>query len=307
MGYLQDFVDREEELEIFRQMLRGERPQRVLDICAGGGTGKSYLLRHMREVCREKGVPCGLAAFGGEWQPDPVKLMRELAERLGETLFPGFCGEEKRCRPAPEGEGDAASLRKQLEAHRRHLAVLEEQKATLGVHAPPHVVTGIEHEQAEIAKLEAQLAAVEGRRTEDREQLLRVLSQAFYDDLLSLAGERPVVFLLDAYEHTPGETADWIQKWLLQGSIREQETHLIVVLAGRPAGSRPCFEPWGSWWRIVVRRDRLSPLRYEHVHQYLCDICGLSLEEAHLKAYHVAVQDDPLTMSQIAANLGGRR
>ena len=307
MSRLPDFVDREEELKIFRQMLRGERPQRVLDICAGGGTGKSYLLRHMREVCREKGVPCGLAAFGGEWQPDPVKLMRELAERLGETLFPGFCGEEKRCRPAPEGEGDVASLRKQLEIHRRNLAVLEEQKARLGVHAPPHVVTGIEHEQAEIAKLEARLAAVEGRRAEDQEQLLRLLSRAFCDDLLSLAGKRPVVFLLDGYEHTPGETADWIQKWLLQGSIREQETRLIAVLSGRPAGARPCFDPWAHWWRLVVRRNGLTPLQYEHVREFYHDRCGLTLEEAHLRAYHAVVQDNPLMMAEIAATLGGRR
>jgi hypothetical protein len=45
MSQLQDFFDREEELEIFLQMLSAERQERVLDICTGGGTGKSYLLR----------------------------------------------------------------------------------------------------------------------------------------------------------------------------------------------------------------------------------------------------------------------
>jgi hypothetical protein len=62
MSQLQDF-DREEELEIFLQMLSAERPERVLDICAGGGMGKSYLLRRMRQECGEQDVPCALAEF----------------------------------------------------------------------------------------------------------------------------------------------------------------------------------------------------------------------------------------------------
>ena len=37
MSQLQDFIDREEELEIFLQMLSAERQEQVLDICAGGG------------------------------------------------------------------------------------------------------------------------------------------------------------------------------------------------------------------------------------------------------------------------------
>jgi hypothetical protein len=56
-----------------------------------------------------------------------------------------------------------------------------------------------------------------------------------------------------------------------------------------------------------MQRRRLSPLQYEDVRLYYCDICGLVLEEAHLRAYHAVVQDDPYLMAQIAANLGGRR
>jgi tetratricopeptide (TPR) repeat protein len=83
MSQLQDF-DREEELEIFLQILSAERQERVLDICAGGGTGKSYLLRRMRQECSAQTVPCALAEFASTWQPDPVKLMRELGDRHGE-------------------------------------------------------------------------------------------------------------------------------------------------------------------------------------------------------------------------------
>jgi hypothetical protein len=306
MSQLRDFVDREEELEIFLQMLSAKRQERLLDVCAGGGTGKSYLLRRMRQECSAQDVPCALAEFARAWQPDPVKLMRELAERLGVAHFPTFCQEKERSHGAPAIGGPAASLQKQLPIHRRNLAVLEEQEAKYGINVPLHLINEIEDEQAEIARVQAQLQVAEGWQAEGREQLLRVLSRVFCDDLLALAADRPAVLLLDGYEHTPGETADWIQEWLLQKSVHEQTMRLIVVLAGRPAGARPRFEPWGTWWRVVVRCERLSSLQYEDVRLYYCEICGLPLEEAHLRAYHAAVQDDPYLMAQIAANLGGR-
>ena len=307
MSQLQDFVDREEELEIFLQMLSAGRQERVLDICAGGGTGKSYLLRRMWQECSTRDVPCALAEFASTWQPDPPKLMRELAERWGVAHFPTFCQQQERSRSAPASGGGAASLRKQFQIHRQNLAELEARKSKYGIDAPVSLIHQVKHEQDEIAKLEAQLRAAEGWLAGEQEQLLQVLSRAFCHDLLALAADQPVVLLLDGYEHTPGETADWIQGWLLQKSVCEQATRLIVVLAGRPAGARPCFEPWGTWWRVVVRCDRLSPLQYEHVRDYYCDICGLPLEEAHLRAYHAVVRDDPYLMAQIAANLGGRR
>ena len=306
MSQLQDFVDREEELEIFLQMLSAERQERVLDICAGGGTGKSYLLRRLRQECGAQDVPCALVEFASIWQPDPIKLMRELAERLGEVHFPTFCQQAERCRGALAHGGDATSLRKQLQTHHRNLTGLEEQRTQHGIDVPVHIIQGIKHERAEIAKLEAQLRAAEGWLAGEQEQLLRALSRAFCDNLLALATDRPAVLLLDGYEHTPGETTDWIQEWLLQKCILEQTTRLIVVLAGRPAGARPCFEPWTTWWQVVVRLEQLSPLQYEHVRVYY-EICGLALEEAHLRAYHAVVQDDPFLMAQIAANLGGRR
>jgi hypothetical protein len=203
--------------------------------------------------------------------------------------------------------GDAASLQEQLRIHRRNLAELEEKRANYGIDVPLKLTNEIEYVKAEIAKLELQLGMAEGWLAGEREQLLQALSRAFCTDLLALAAARPAVLLLDGYEHAPGETADWIQEWLLQKSVCEQATRLIVVLAGRPAGARPCFEPWGTWWRVVVRCERLSPLQYEHVRDYYCEICGLALEEASLRAYHDAVQDDPYLMAQIAANLGGRR
>jgi hypothetical protein len=105
-----------------------------------------------------------LAEFASTWQPDPIKLMRELAERLGGAHFPTFCQQEERSRSAPASGGDAASLREQWQIHRRNLTELEKQRAQHGITVPVHIIQGIKHEQVEIARLEAQLRAAEGSR-----------------------------------------------------------------------------------------------------------------------------------------------
>lgn len=52
---------------------------------------------------------------------------------------------------------DRDHLEKLLAARKRYLNVLEEQQAEMGQFCPPHVITGIQDTQAEIAQLEAQL------------------------------------------------------------------------------------------------------------------------------------------------------
>ncbi|NJN98017.1 MAG: hypothetical protein HC875_30030, partial [Anaerolineales bacterium] len=48
-------------------------------------------------------------------------------------------------------------LRKLIETHHRHLQKLNEQKASFGLFTPPHILLEIENQEAEIAKLQAEL------------------------------------------------------------------------------------------------------------------------------------------------------
>ncbi len=48
-------------------------------------------------------------------------------------------------------------IRKLLAEHKRHLLKLQEQKAKFGLHLPTHIMTEIEDEESEIARLEAEL------------------------------------------------------------------------------------------------------------------------------------------------------
>ena len=60
MTLLLEFVDREEERKLFHDMLARREPARVLDIRTGAGTGKTWLLRFLRQEIRGKGLMLGI-------------------------------------------------------------------------------------------------------------------------------------------------------------------------------------------------------------------------------------------------------
>ena len=278
------FVDRKKELRIFGRMVSGQEPRRILDICAGSGKGKSYLLRQMRTESRTEDVPCALAEFAPNWQPDPLKLMRELAERLGEKYFPDFCsrdaalhGQPPFSAPADETPSPGVSMEGEFKGARlrsiagRDIRVVEQ-------HRPP--------------------------TAQEQERLVWELSRLFCRELTALAAERPAVLLFDAWEHVPAETSDWIDRWLLRPIRDGERGQLIVVLAGRPAGRRTC-EPWGDWRGVVVRCKKLGAFAFDEVRCYYLEKRGLALEESHLQAYYQAVRHSPRLMGQIADELEG--
>lgn len=282
------FVNRDRELRIFHRMVAGQEPRRILDVCADGGQGKSYLLRQIRTESRAGGVPCALIEFAPNWQPDPLKLMRELAERLGDEHFAGF---------------------------RYRDATLHGQPSSLALadDAPPPGVsmegnfTGARVEN--VAGGSIHQTTVDQRRpptAQERERLVWELAQIFCRELTALAADFPVALLFDAWEHVPGETADWIVHRLLRPMRDGERGRLVVVLAGQPAGPRP-FEPWGDWRGIVVRCNGFDAFELEAVRRYFLEKRGLPLAEGDVQAYYRAVCSKPKLMGNIADELEERQ
>jgi hypothetical protein len=60
---LPGWVDREEELALFEQMLAGEMPKRLLRILDDGERGKTWLLWRILHDCRQRGTPIVLLDF----------------------------------------------------------------------------------------------------------------------------------------------------------------------------------------------------------------------------------------------------
>jgi hypothetical protein len=279
------FVDREAELYTFRRMVSGYGEARpILDVCAGGGQGKSWLLRQMRAECRQRRAPCALAEFAPAWQPDPLKLMRELVGRLGDEHFPGFCQRDAMLHggpPPPAPEADApppgVSMEGQFAGARLEgIAGRDLTHLTIEQRRPPTV--------------------------EEREWQLGELAKAFCRDLAALAELGPVALLFDAWEHALAETADWIAGWLLRPCRDGERGRLIVVLAGRPTCARP-FEPWSDWRGAVVRRDGLGDFAFEEVQRYYLEKRGLQLSAERLEAYYAVACRNPKLMGEIADGL----
>lgn len=60
---------------------------------------------------------------------------------------------------------DREHIQKLLQIHERQLQLLQEQQATFGLTPPPYILLGIEHEEAEIASLRAQLGQAADPKT----------------------------------------------------------------------------------------------------------------------------------------------
>lgn len=284
------FKDRGPELKIFRRMVAGEESRRILDICAGPGTGKSWLLRRMALESLQAGLPHALAEFAPAWQPGPIKLMRELAERLEAAHFPDFCRLDAVLHSQPPtGPGDQAmppgvTMEGDFSAaHVGPIAGRDLYQMTVEQHRPPTA--------AEVERIE------------------HALSSAFCPELQALAAQRPAVLLLDGCEHIPRETADWLTRRLLCPMRDTPGTwgRLVIVLAGRPGGSRPTFERWADWWGIVCALDRLSDFKEQHVRDFLQQ-WGVYLEATEFAFVYRVCKARPLNMASIVEELlGGRR
>ncbi len=286
------FVDRDEELRLFRRMVSGyAEPGRILDICAGSGTGKSWLLRQMRVESHARGAPCALVEFAPNWQPDPLKLMRELAERLGDEHFAEFCRLDAILHGQPPfsvQESDAPPPGVSMEgkfagAHLDRIAGRDIIQTTVEQRRPPTA--------AEAERIEQQLSATFGH------------------ELQALAAKGPAVLLLDGCGRIPSETAGWLERRLLREVRNAPQLWggLVVVLAGRPTGPRPAFEPWVDWHGVVCALDRLSDLETQHVARYF-QAFDIHLERDELAFAHRVGKSRPLTLALMVEELlGGRR
>ncbi len=115
LAALPGWVDREGEMDLFWQMLAGERPQRLLRVLDGGERGKTWLLWRMAYECGQQGVPVALLDFDESRANPPLTDVRSVARQvrrcLGERCTPALCAAEKEIAGGrlPSGpDGDAA-------------------------------------------------------------------------------------------------------------------------------------------------------------------------------------------------------
>jgi hypothetical protein len=245
------FVDRVAEQAMFHGLLRFEDGARVLTIQDGRGRGKSHLLRLLRHQCKfgnppvaicyvalDELSPCGPYSFA-------VAAARALREFDGVDL-PGLRATEER-------------------RYDRRMGALAD------LHG--HAQTGPVGEGATVAGISVGGDLVINAAADNdpalQERLRDEATKAFRTDLRALSAAQPVVLLVDAYEASAQDLADWIHG-LLQERADAAGDKLVLVLAGQRIPTATLRLMLGARFAEVVRSvDQLSSWEPEHVRAVL--------------------------------------
>jgi hypothetical protein len=136
---------------------------------------------------------------------------------------------------------------------------------------------------------------------QERKQYIEsLLTKVFKKELALLCESKSTVVILDGYEHSLTSTADWIQKHMLEPVRQGMFPRLLVVLSGRPEGTRPKFVPMHEWSHAVLNVDALSEFDLSDVDAYFSDRREIDLDQDDLNAYFKVCKGNPLIMGQIA-------
>ena len=265
------FVDRDRQLEAFRNMLGGRIRRRIMLIKAPEGMGKTWLLQtYAHEAARQK-LPHVYIDFGDGQSYDALSLIRRFRDAFGAEHFPNVAA------------AFAAVLAPQVSIN------IENSTLNNSPVSVQNVTPSFQTDNPVIRQ------AIEDRVT-----------TAFFDDLARLVQHAMPVFLFDTYGRTstqqdrwvPGEADRWIMGQLLT-RLRERRLEKVVVVI---AGERT--PEFGSEWSEVLGRMSLDPLVCRDVDEYLRQRRGLtSISDAEIEVLCQAVNGNPQVLGLIGDNL----
>jgi hypothetical protein len=243
-----DFVDREKELALFRNMLAGGTDKQVLLILEQGEQGKSYFLHRLVYECGQQSPPVPVVLLDFDQRIsgliDFLSVARAIRRQLGDPNTPAICAcEELFCRPAPlvniqTGTGSGG---------------VDFGRETRLDDADLSEITGRDSiSVGDVSGSPVTDTVLSGQRAE--------MGRALCSDLRRMAEtHRHVVLLVDTFEHISDETCGWLERWLFESLCRDLP-HVLVVVAGRPEKCQGFFVSPRVWSRVVtsIRFDSLS-------------------------------------------------
>jgi len=180
----------EEQVKLFRQVVNGDRSERVLLIQGAAKMGKSHLMREFRRISREeRQMPCALVDITARGQ-DYRDALNLIVQEVGYRHFQRY--EQKASQQSSTSPTQAANL-------------------------------------GDMAAMAALLMTAQRPDMLSASSQRNQLTQAFIEDLCLMSQTQQVVLLLDAFEKGSEETKRWIFRELLIGLYKLPNVLTVIA------------------------------------------------------------------------------
>lgn len=294
------FVNRDHEVAAFRQALASlkDEPEptipRLLSFTGLTGVGKTYLLEHLRQLARDRGIACALTTA---LQPEPGRLMAHWAEELKAQRL-DLEEFQKRFQHYRELRNDVSGG----EAPPGVSEVLAKGAMRAGLtlaelHPTSRILKSLLDEDALVEQagnlpkyLTQKLSGKQ--KLEDIDLLLNPipdLTSRFTADLAQKSENKIIVLFLDDFEKSAAHLEKWLRKMITQGELLK----VLWIIASWGGLS-------GEWRHQLLSGYRLLPFSAQGVETELSEQERRNLGELLTRfLLEAGASPDTLTISTV--------
>ena len=239
------FVDRDEEMARFQELLRGGR-KKVLTVQGSEGLGKSLLMERMVHECSLRGLRTSKVILR-ENRTDALYIMRTIRDDLGATSFDNFTALVSVATTGSPGLTVNVSANAPIIVGE---GVQQKDNSQIGTMAAVNINV---HRDLMVERLDIV------RRESER---LAQITDAFLEGVRAAVGKELTIVFIDDCQKMSSETERWLCDELLFSIKHDKLSNTLFVLLSRT-------EPDLASYNEMAQRTSLKPLSRDHVKRYL--------------------------------------
>lgn len=243
---LAEFVDREEEMDRFCEMLdTGEKP--IMVVWGDGGVGKSSLMARMIHEVAQRKMRKAEVTWTETRNYDYLAIMRKMRDDIGVNYFESF-----------------TDLVNFFTVPQYELKIQVDHAASIAVAKGAQIETSTVGDIAGIVIKDSMLVVPRSDMAVPETERMARLTDRFLEDLtVALESGPPLTVFFDAIEKMTEDTQKWVWGELLQ-SLRDGRLGSIrFVLCGR---EEPLLD---RDMQRLVEEAELQPLAHQDIVEYL--------------------------------------
>lgn len=242
---LEEFVNREQELRRFSQLLE-DLEKHIMSVWGDSGIGKSSLLARMIHECAQRRLRKAEVVWTETRPHDYMAIMRKIRDDLGVEAFQRF-----------------TDLINFLTVPRYDLKISVEGMRGISVAQGAKIEGSQTGDIAGIVVKDSMFIAPRSDMAVPEAERMARLTDRFVEDLQAYAANQQLVVFFDAIEKMSPDTEKWVWGELLTAVCEGRISNVKFILCGqkRPTLTRE--------WRNFVEEAELHPLGLEPITLYL--------------------------------------